>query len=259
MPKRTPAVAYLRTSSMNSVGADKHSARRQAEAAQAYANANRLNITVIFFDPGVSGADPVDERPGFCAMLDYMNGNGARTILVENASRFARDLVVQITGYDYLKNLGYALIPADAPDHFTNETPTAVMVRQILGAVSQFDRATIVHRLRKARKSRRKETKQKGNDGWCEGPKPPAPELVKEAKRLHWKSPLTGKRKSLRAVARELAVSKAAHPSDDRKKELRAKGYSIPTDKPYSAEGIRKLLARGEKPGRPRKKLDRAA
>ncbi len=36
-------------------------------------------------------------------MLTYMLGNGARIVLVETASRFARDLVVQITGHTLLK------------------------------------------------------------------------------------------------------------------------------------------------------------
>ncbi len=38
-------------------------------------------------------------------------------------------------GHDYLKGLGYDLIPADAPNHFTDETPTAVLVRQVLGPI----------------------------------------------------------------------------------------------------------------------------
>jgi hypothetical protein len=42
----------------------------------------------------VSGADPVATRTGFANMLAYMLGNGARTIIVENSSRFARDLIV---------------------------------------------------------------------------------------------------------------------------------------------------------------------
>ena len=221
MPKRTPCVAYLRTSSMTSVGHDKDSAKRQAEAVQSYAKSNRLNIVTMFYDPGISGADPIDARPGFVDMLNYMAGNGAKIILVENASRFARDLAVQLVGHDCLKGLGYDLIPVDAPDHFINETPTAEMVRQILGAVSQFEKASLVARLRRARVRKKAET------GRCEGRKPPPPELVKVAKRLARKRPKGGKR-SLRQIASELAAA----------------GYMSPTGKPYSHEGIRKLLAR---------------
>jgi len=58
-----------------------------------------------------------------------------RTIIVESLDRFVRDLAVQFAGRDYLKNLGVALIPASAPEHFLEETPTAVLVRQVLGAM----------------------------------------------------------------------------------------------------------------------------
>jgi hypothetical protein len=46
-------------------------------------------------------------------------------VLVEDASRFARDLIVQLTGDDYLKKLGITLIAANAPDHFLEDTPTS--------------------------------------------------------------------------------------------------------------------------------------
>jgi hypothetical protein len=37
----------------------------------------------------------IETRPGFAAMLAYIASNGARTIIVETPSRFARDLMVQ--------------------------------------------------------------------------------------------------------------------------------------------------------------------
>jgi hypothetical protein len=65
-------------------------------------------------------------------MIQYMNGNGARTILVESASRFARDLIVQETGYAMLKRDGFTLVAADDPDAFTADTPTAVVSRRVV-------------------------------------------------------------------------------------------------------------------------------
>jgi DNA invertase Pin-like site-specific DNA recombinase len=65
-------------------------------------------------------------------MLDRIAGNGVRTIIVESPDRFARDLAVQLAGHDHLRKLGVTLIPATAPDFFTEETPTAVLVRQVL-------------------------------------------------------------------------------------------------------------------------------
>jgi len=125
--------------------------------------------------------DPIQEREGFADLLTYVAGNGARTILVENASRFARDLAVQLTGHEMLKQLGYELIPVDAPKHFTDDTPTATMVRQILGAVSEFEKAQVVSKLKAARTRKRTET------GKCEGRKSHKeldPALAREAKQF---------------------------------------------------------------------------
>ncbi len=58
---------------------------------------------------------------------------------------------MQLAGHDHLRRLGVTLIPASAPDHFTEDTPTAVLVRQVLGAIAQFDKASTVAKLKAAR------------------------------------------------------------------------------------------------------------
>jgi len=216
------AVAYFRTSSATNAGPNKDSLKRQRDAVRSYAKIHKLNVVKEFDDPAVSGADPIQDRPGFGELLSYITGNGARIVLVENASRFARDLAVQIAGHDLLKDRGIDLIPVDAPDHFTDETPTAVMVRQILGAVSEFEKASLVQKLKKARERKRAET------GRCEGRKPVPDKIVKEAKRLRRKNPRTGKRRSLRGVAAELAEM----------------GYQAASGKPYGAESVKQMIAR---------------
>jgi len=60
----------------------------------------------------VSGADPVDQRPGFAEMLQRLATDSEKTIIVESPDRFARDLAVQLAGHDMLKALGIAIIPA---------------------------------------------------------------------------------------------------------------------------------------------------
>lgn len=201
------AVAYLRTSSAANVGSDKDSDKRQLAAINAFANANGFEVVGTYYDAAVSGADPVTERPGFMEMLARVVSNGAKTILVESPDRFARDLAVQLAGHDMLKEMGIALIPATAPDFFTADTPTAVLVRQVLGAIAQFDKASTVAKLAAARKRRREAT------GKCEGRKSHAelrPELVKLVKELRHvgagRKPKSGV-PSLRAVAAELAAA----------------------------------------------------
>ena len=108
------AVIYLRTSGMSNVGEDKDSHKRQLEAINNYARKNKLEIVKQFYDKGVSGTISIHERNGFIDLLAYLKSNGAKIILVENASRFARDLTVQLVGNKMLKDLGYELICVDA-------------------------------------------------------------------------------------------------------------------------------------------------
>jgi Resolvase, N terminal domain len=127
--------------------------------------------------------------------------------------RFARDLTVQLTGHDFLKSLGVRLIPATAPDFFIEDTPTAVLVRQVLGAIAQFEKTSLVAKLKAARE-------RSGNLG---GRKPYAearPETVALAKQMH------GQRMSLRKISGALA----------------ARGHLTSRGRPYVASAIQAML-----------------
>jgi DNA invertase Pin-like site-specific DNA recombinase len=196
------AVAYCRTSSATNVGADKDSDKRQLVAINAYAKSAGYAIVETFHDAAVSGADPIDARPEFTRMLERLLNNGAKTIIVESADRFARDLLVQLTGHKKLADLGLTLIAASAPSHFTEDTPTARLVRQMMGAVHEFDKATLVAKLRGSRERKRKVT------GKCEGRKnhmEMRPDVVALAKALRRKRP-SGAPMSLREISAALAA-----------------------------------------------------
>jgi DNA invertase Pin-like site-specific DNA recombinase len=102
---KVSAITYLRTSSAANVGADKDSDQRQREAIAAFATRAGYQLVDVFYDAAVSGADPIDSRPGFAAMLKRIEG-GVRTIIAETASRFARDLMVQEVGPAMLRSRG---------------------------------------------------------------------------------------------------------------------------------------------------------
>src|SRR5262249_12667944 len=63
------SVAYYRTSSATNVGPDKDSLPRQQAAVRAYAKHAKLEIVEEFYDAAVRGADAIDQRPGFTALL----------------------------------------------------------------------------------------------------------------------------------------------------------------------------------------------
>jgi DNA invertase Pin-like site-specific DNA recombinase len=220
--EKARAIAYLRTSSAANVGTDKDSDKRQRAAIEAFAKRAGYELVDEFYDAAVSGADPIDVRPGFAAMLERIEGNGVRTIIVETASRFARDLMVQEVGHAKLRERGIDLIAADNPTSFLDETPTARLVRQVLGAISEFDKAMTVAKLRGARERKRREA------GKCEGRKSHAernPELVALAKRLHRQRPKGG-RMSLRAISTELATQ----------------GFLNENGRPFAAASVRSML-----------------
>jgi DNA invertase Pin-like site-specific DNA recombinase len=218
------AVAYLRTSSRTNVGADKDSDKRQRAAIEAYAKLAGYEIVETFYDAAVSGADPVGARPGFAEMLERLMSNGARTIIVESPDRFARDLMVQLAGHDLLKAKGIFLVAASAPTHFIEDTPTAVLVRQVLGAVAEFEKTTLVAKLAAARRRKRMATGEKveGRKSHSEA----RPDLVKLAKALARKKPKGGKL-SLRAISAELA----------------AQGFLNERGRPFNPKSIAAMLA----------------
>jgi DNA invertase Pin-like site-specific DNA recombinase len=178
---RVQAVGYLRTSSAANVGSDKDSERRQRGAIERFAKTAGFEVVEWFNDPAVSGADPIESRPGFAALLNRVEGNGVRVVLVEDASRFARDLMAQELGIGVLTKLGMRVVTATGDDLTNTDEPMKVAMRQIAGAFSQLEKARLVAKLRVARERKRAET------GKCEGRLSYAeamPETVALAKQL---------------------------------------------------------------------------
>ena len=198
---RVPALAYLRTSSAANVGTDKDSEKRQRQAIESFAKRGGFEIVAEFYDAAVSGADPIQDRPGFAALLDRIEGNGVRTVIVEDASRFARELMAQELGITLLINRGVRLLTANGDDLTASDDPSRKMMRQIAGAFAEYEKARLVHKLRHARERQRRER------GKCEGRKAHAelhPDVVALAKRLRSASPKTGERLSYRKISAQL-------------------------------------------------------
>jgi DNA invertase Pin-like site-specific DNA recombinase len=78
--------------------------------------------------------------------------------------------MVQEVGFAKLQALGIKLIAADSPHSFLDNTPTSKLIRQILGAVSEFDRAMVVAKLKGARERKRLITGKKVASAKPSGP-----------------------------------------------------------------------------------------
>ena len=198
------AVAYYRTSSMSNVGEDKDSLNRQEVAVAQYAQRMGLEIEVQRYDAGKTGDSAIAERIGFSELISECQQRQLSVILVENASRFSRDLIHQEVGVAQLQKLGITLIPVDAPETFTEDSPSRVLIRQMLGAVSQFEKGNLVAKLKGARERKRAATGKKieGRKSFSEK----TPELVVHAKRIarQLSKKRSGQTKSLREIAQSL-------------------------------------------------------
>jgi DNA invertase Pin-like site-specific DNA recombinase len=219
------AVAYMRTSSAAGVGADKDSEKRQRTAIAGFGKTGGFEIVDEFYDPAVSGVDPIETRPGFAALLDRIEGNGVRTVIVEDASRFARDLLTQELGLVVLIARGVRVFTANGDELTDSSDPTRVMMRQIAGAFHQYEKTRLVNRLRVAReRTRRTGVKVEGRKSIAET----RPEVIELARKLYTTPQEAGRRHpSLRKVA--AAMAEAGH--------VTAKG------KPYGATAVKLMLA----------------
>jgi DNA invertase Pin-like site-specific DNA recombinase len=157
------AFAYLRVSGKGQIEGDGFT--RQRAAIKAYADANGLKIVRQFREEGVSGTIETMDRPAWAEMMAALHANGVRTIIVEKLDRVARDLMVQEACIADLRKYGFTLISVAEPDLMAND-PTRVLMRQLMGAVAQYDKSQIVAKLRGARMRKR------AAEGRCEGRKP---------------------------------------------------------------------------------------
>ena len=192
------AYGYVRVSGKGQV--EGHGLERQEKAIQDYAEAHDIEVVEFFREEGVSGT--LKDRPALAAMFVELetNGHGVKTILIEKVDRLARDLMVQeITIGDLQKN-GFDLISVAEGEDLLSEDPTRILIRQVMGAIAQYDKQMTVLKLRAARERKRaKEGKCEGRKGYSEV----APDILKEVKRLRRK-PKGMKRKSYKAIAEEL-------------------------------------------------------
>lgn len=196
------AVSYLRVSGKAQVDGDGFP--RQRDTISRFAKSRKLQVVDEFRDEGVSGATELDNRPGLAALFDRIASNGVRTVIVENASRLARDLMVQEIILGQFRKLDVVVIEADGGNDLTvgSSDPTATLIRQVLGAVSQFEKSVVVLKLRAARQ------RAKAKSGKCEGrksygEKPGEAEIVQRIRDLRRKA-VKGDRLSFAAIAAKL-------------------------------------------------------
>lgn len=225
-PARAKALSYLRVSGKGQIGGDGFP--RQRTTIAAFAEAHGLDVVEEFRDEGVSGTLGLAERPGLTALLEAATAAGIDTVLVEKADRLARDLVESELLLRTFREHEVRVIEADGGNDLTSDagtSPTAVLIRQVLGAISEWEKSGLVAKLRAARDRVRRQR------GRCEGP------------------PAYGARETEAAGLKRL-LELAADPAGNRRSlaEIAAalNGEQVPTrsGRPWARSSVQVLLAR---------------
>ena len=226
----TAAVAYMRCSGLGQNDGDTWD--RQQAAISKYAK--RADLVVAdddwFRDVGVSGTKDLDSRPGLAALLDRVENNGVRVVLVENATRLARDLLIGEVILAQLRDAGCTVIDCDSGINLIDDSddPTRRLIRQVLGAVAEFDKRVTVLKLRAARdrKSRKIGRRIEGRKAF--GSTAGEAAVIARIRELHRK-PHNASRRSLAAIA---AV-------------LNAEGFSTRTGAQWAKSTLHQIIGRG--------------
>ncbi|HOX58187.1 MAG TPA: recombinase family protein [Verrucomicrobiota bacterium] len=163
---KTKAFNYLRVSGKGQIDGDGFP--RQRSVCEAYAKRHQIEIEREFCEKGVSGTKDAFDREALTDLFVALKANGVRVVLVERADRLARDLMISEILLGEFRKLGVKVISAECGTELTVEDndPTKKLIRQVLGAISEWEKSVIVQKLRAARMRMRK------SEGRCEGRKP---------------------------------------------------------------------------------------
>ena len=163
MRTKQKALVYLRVSGKGQLEGDGFT--RQLEAVRQYAKAGGIELGQVFREEGVSGTKELENRPALQELLEALAAGDVKLVLIEKLDRLARDLMVQETIISDMRKQGFELVSVAEPD-LCSDDPSRKLIRQIFGAIAEYDRAMVVLKLRGARQ------RMKARTGSCEGKKP---------------------------------------------------------------------------------------
>ncbi len=153
------AIAYLRVSSAGQAKDGRDGLPRQREAVAEWCAAARVTLVEEHTDAGVSGTKALGDRPGLSAALDRAIELGVAMLVVEKADRLARDLIEGELILREFRRAGIKVVEAEDGTDLTaadTSNPTATLIRQVLGAVAEFEKSALVAKLRAARDRKRR-------------------------------------------------------------------------------------------------------
>ena len=138
------AVGYLRVSTD-----DQHlGPEAQRAALERWCEANGAELVSVHVDRGVSGGAPLDKRPALLEALDTVAESGAGYLVVAKRDRLARDVMVAAMVERMAERSGAVIVAADGAGN--GDSPEALLMRRMVDAFAEYERAIIRARTRAA-------------------------------------------------------------------------------------------------------------
>jgi len=144
-------IAYLRVST-KSQAASGLGAEAQEEACRVWAAREGIPVAGVYRDDGVSGAAEIADRPGLVqALANLAPGD---VLLAAKLDRFSRDTIVGVMVERMVEKAGARLASA-AGEGSDIGGPTGDLIRTIMRAVGQWERANAAMRTKAAMAAKR--------------------------------------------------------------------------------------------------------
>lgn len=141
------AVGYLRVSTEEQLSGTGLQGQREAIIALGH------EIVRWCSDEGVSGSNGLDSRDGLAEALHLLSTGEVEAIIVYRLDRLARDMVLQETLLQDIRKYGQLISCSASETEFCrpdpdNLDPSRKLIRQVLGAVAEYERDMIRLRMK---------------------------------------------------------------------------------------------------------------
>lgn len=130
----------------------------QERTIRSWARANGHRVAELYTDEATSGTSDLAGRPGLAQALAAVKSGRVKAIAVYRVDRLARDLILQEQLLREIALAGGRVHSASAAEdiHLGDDPadPTRALIRQVLGSVSQYERAMIRLRMQAGARSK---------------------------------------------------------------------------------------------------------
>lgn len=146
------AIGYIRVSTVEQRSG--YGLEVQEKAIRDFAKASGIRLADVVGDEAISGTKGEELRPGLAEALVRLKLGEADLLIVPRIDRLARDLILQETVIRDLRGVGRDVISVAEPD-IGAEDGQRTLIRQILGAIAEYEGWLIGARLRAGREMKR--------------------------------------------------------------------------------------------------------